>query len=536
MKKSLILRNFLIASLITFAFLGVVGVQATSDTPVDSELDVQLTYFSPYNSEYKLADSLITGNTVDMLFLEGLRTNTKLDLGKSVWESTFSTVANNNEYSLTMGNNTYDTATSDGMTVNTQATANSAETLITFKATTNASAVAQYAQALSYFSWDGNDDGDYADTADRHYLPHDENIFLVINNEMTTDGTDAQTYSTIEIVLETTTSTDYSIILKYWYTSGDSGWDYSTSNGATLEFFDCSGIPVVTTVDVAGVLEADTGESHNILGTDYIKQYLYEDVASKYVQNELKNIGYYSSMPAFTDKTDDNSNWDFDGSDEYFTGIDATDYLFTVITQSTTDTYDSSQEFLIDQSGTISTIIPARYLYFSGVMAVYPMASSSWSSGSAIVSGKYLTTESLVFDTREINDLDSLANVLSVSTWKFNTTLEDEVMWDKTNYENNIVSFTWDGIDNFQTFKTAWTTSTDDSEVQFDSADPSTTTGSLQNVVLSYYTDEAYSAVVVSATPDGGTVSTASQDNSQTIVILALIVGLGIGVWYWKKD
>jgi hypothetical protein len=503
-------------------------VSAKSSMPLATELDVQLTYFSPYNVENKIKDALISGNTVDLMFLEAIQGNTKLDLGKSVWESTFSTIVNNNAYSDTLGNASWNTATSDGMTVTTEATANSAETLVTFKGTSNATAVAQYAQALSYFAWDGNDDGDYVDTADRGYLPHDENIFILVNNEMTSEDTDDSAYSTVEIILETTTSTDYSIILKFWEKAGDSGWDFTTSNGATLEFFDCSGSPIVTTLDIAAILEADS-ESVAILGSDYFKQYVYRETASKYVQNELKNIAYYTSQPAFTDDVDGDSDWDMDGSDEYIDGIDGTDFLFTIITQDTTDTYDSSQELLADQSGSIITKVPARYLYFTGAMAVYPDAGSSYGS-STIESGKYLTTESLSFDTREINSLDSLANVLSVSTWKLNMTLEDSICWDTDHYVNNLVAFSDNGIDKFEVLKTAFTVTVDDSEVQYDIADPSTSDGDLDSLSLQVYTKVNYGSGAT--VPSGGGTATASSDNS--ILILLGAVLLLVTIWYFK--
>ena len=519
-----------IVSLIMFSlFIAPTLVQAKSSLPLASELDVQLTYFSPYNPEYKVKDALISGNSVDLMFLEGNRHSTKLDLGKSVWESTFSTIIDNSAYSDTLANATWNTATSDGATITTEPTANAAETLVTFLATSNATSVAQYGQALSYFAWDGNDDGDYVDTADRGYLPHDENVFILINNEMTTTDSADSAYSTVEIILETTTSTDYTVIVKFWEKAGDAGWDFTTSNGATLEIFDCSGQPIVTTLDVAAILEADS-ESVAILGSDQLKQYLYTEVASKTVQNELKNVAYFDSQPAFTDASDNNNDWDMDGTDEYISGIDSTDFLFTIITQDTTDTFDNSQELLIDQSGSISTVIPARYLYFTGVMAMFPDAGSSFSS-STVSSGKYLTTESLSFDTRIISDLDTLANVLSVSTWKFNVTLDDAVMWDTDHYENNIESFIINGLSNkFETFKTAWTVTADDSEVQFDLADPSTTDGDLDALTLKYFTKVNYDAggvVVV-----GGAVSSSGTDNG--IIILLIAILLLITVWFLK--
>ena len=524
-KSNMVLIGFL-AGILLFSFMSVNVVSAKSVTPLASELDVQLTYFTPYNSEYKLADPLISGNNVDLMFLEGIRDDTTLDLGKSVWESTFSTITSNSVYSDTMGNNTWDTATSDGATVNTEATCNSAETLITFKATTNATAVAQYASTYSYYSWDGDGDGDLSDTADRSYLPHDENVFMVFNNEMTTDSTDASTYSLVNIALQTTTTSKYTISIKFWYTSGDAGWDFTGANGALLEIFDCSGQAIVGTIDVAAVLDADTTESHNILGTDYNHQYLYCDEASKYVQNEIKNLAYYTSMPAFTDASDSGTIWDIDGSDEYISGIDGTDYLFTIITQDTTDTFDNSQELLLDQSGYITTLIPARYLYFTGVMAVYPSVNSNWGS-TTVSTGKYLTTETLIFDTQEINSLTALANVLSVSTWKLNVTLDKDVCWDTDHYENNLISFMDSGLPQYDNFITAWTTSVDDSEVQYDTTDPSTTTGSVHDIVIGFYTRVSYTdSTVVTVTQGGGTTTSEASSNPLgfwIIVALSLV-------------
>lgn len=527
-------------SLITmaFAFTIVFGlilspVSAKAPTPSLAEYDVQLTYYSPYNSEYKLADPLIVDTSVDLLFFEAHRGKTVLDLGKSVWESTFSTIKSSSAYSLTMGNATYDAGTVDGMTINTEATCNAPETLITFKATTNASAVAQYAQAISYFAYDGNGDGDYVDTADKHYLPHDENLHILVNNEMTEEGTDAQSYSLVDIVLETTTATDYVISIKYWYTAGDSGWDFTTSNGATLEFFDCNGIPIVTVLDIAAILDADS-ESVNVLGTDYIKQYLYQDVASEYIQNELKNLAYFTAIPAFTDPIDGNNDWDMDGDDEYFSGIDQTDYLFTVVTQSGTDTYDSSQEFLAGHSGSITTSVPARYLYFTGAMSINPTGGSAWDS-TYVSSGKWLTKESLTFDTRAINELTTYSNVLSVSTWKMNFTLDRLIMWDTDHYENNLVTFVDQGISTVvETLRAAWTTTVDDAEVTYDCADPSTTTGDLDTYYLEYYTTSDQGSQEIETDENGPViVTTAKQDN--TLYALGIIAVLIIGTIVYIK-
>ena len=61
-------------------------------------------------------------------------------------------------------------------------------------------------------------------------------------------------------------------------------------------------------------------------------------------------------------------------------------------------------------------------------------------------------------------------------------------MWDCDHYENNLYDFSWDGIDETENFRASWTTSTDDSEVQYDCTDPSTTTGSRQDVIMKYFT------------------------------------------------
>lgn len=538
MKKKNLLVTLTLGLLV--CMLVVQPASAKAPTPSQAEASIVLTYYSPYNTDYKIADPLITDYTVDLMFLEGIRDDTVLSLGCSVWESNLAVITANAEYSDTMGNNTWDAGTVDGMTINTEAACNSAETLITFKATNNGSSVAQYAQTYSYFAWDSNDDGDYVDSADKGHLPHDENVWITVNNEMTIEGTDAQSYSLVDVVLETTSGTDYTISIKYWYTAGDSGWDFSTGNGATLEFFDCSGIPIVTTLPIADILDADSGEAVNVIGTDYYRQYLYQDVASEYIQNELKNIAYFTSMPAATDNSDGNNNWDFDSTDEYFTGIDQTDYLYTVVTQDSTDTYDSDQELLADWSDVITTKVKARYLYFTGTMAMYP-SPHSYGSQSTTTPAKYLTTETLQFDTREINDLTSLANVLAWSTWQFNVTLEDtNCMWDCDHYENNLYDFSWDGIDETENFRASWTTSTDDSEVQYDCTDPSTTTGSRQDVIMKYFTGVNFEDVeeeveTTTTTAANGEIIEDEEAPDITIGVILVLLCVGATILYFKK-
>ena len=505
--------------LLMISVIGITPVTAKAPTPSLAEYDVQLTYFSPYNSEYKLDDPLIVGTSVDMLFFESERGSTALDLGKSVWESNFPTILSNSAYSETLGNATYNAGTVDGHTINTEATSNAAETLITFKSTSNGTAVAQYAQAISQFAYDGNGDGDYVDTADKHYLPHDENIHIIVNNECTFEGTGAATIAQFQIAFKTTTTTDYTIYLKYTVGNGDAGWDFTTANGATFDYFDVSGQPLVITLSLAQILDADS-ESVNILGTNELKFRNDNAEATKYMIQELKNFAIYTAMPAFTDDHDGNSNWDMDGSDEYFSGIDQTDYIFTTIAQDTTDTFDNSQEFLLDQSSTITTCIPARYLYFTGAMSIYP--TGSWTS-TFVESGKWLTKESLTFDTRALDDLITYANVLSVSTWKLNMTMDRLIMWDTDNYENNLVSFTDQGNDKVETLRSAWTTSIDDAEVTYDNSDPSTTDGDLDAYYLEYYTASDQGSQNVEEDDDGVVVVTPSDSGSGDVL-------LGVGV------
>jgi hypothetical protein len=528
MKKKLVFSTF-IAAILLMGFFNAQLVSAASATPISSEYSVALTYFSPYNDEYKLDDVLIEEGRADLMFLKLEKDDTKLDLANSVFESNFPTIVGANEYSLTLTNTTYNAGVTDGKTVNTEATSNSAETLVTFKATSNATAVGQYAYARSMMAWDSNDDGDYTDAGDKGYLPHDENVKILANFQMDCEGTDDDTYASVKFVFETTTATDYTVHVKGVEGAGDTGWDLTTANGATFAFYDADDTSMVITIPLANVLDEDS-ESVSIIGLDYIEIYTYVDQASEYVQAELRNAAIFTNYPALTDSSDDDDDFDFRNAAGIAENMhDDMDRLFTAITEGGTEAYDNDMELNSDIENEINLFSDARYLYFTGVASMEP-TQASYGSSDTSTSGMFQTDESLIFDTRDIDDLEALANILSVSNWQFNCTMDDTILYDTTDYENNLISFVVDDLEKKNTYKSEWEAASDDEEVQYDIADPSTTTGAYTEIQLSYFTKIDYGAGAV-ITPSGEV----SQADNTTLIIVVSVVGIAIAsIWYFR--
>lgn len=527
MNKKYIFSTFL-AAIMLMGFFNASMVMGASATPISSEYSVAITSFSPYSQDYKLDDVLIEDKIADLLFLKLEKDATKLDLASSVWESNFQTVTGNEEYSETVTNATYNAGVSDGMTINTEATSNSAETLVTFKGTTNATAVAQYAYARSMMAWDSNDDGDYVDSGDKAYLPHDENVKYLINFQMDSDAA-AAAYGSVKLVFQTTTATDYTIHIKGDFAAGDTGWDLTTSNGATFAFYDADDTSMVITVPLANVLDEDS-ESVSILGLDYIELYGYTAEASKYVQCELRNAAIFTNYPAFTDSLDDDDDFDFLNAAGIAENMhDDMDRLFTAITEAGTESYDNSMELNSDIENEINLFTAARYLKFTGVASMEP-TQAGYSSVDGTVAAQFITTENLIFDTRAIDDLVALSNIMTVSNWQFNCTMDDTILYDTTDYENNLISFVLDNLDKKNTFKSAWEAASDDEEVQYDNSDPSTTTGAYTEITMSYYTKIDYGAGVV-VTPSG---EVSQADNTTLIVVIVVVAMAAVAIWYIK--
>jgi len=527
MNKKYIFSTFL-AAIFLMGIFNASMVMGASATPISSEYSLAVTSFSPYTEDFKLDDALIEDKIVDLMFLKLEKDATKLDLASSVWESNFQTVTGNEEYSETITNATYNAGTVDGMTINTEATSNSAETLVTFKGTSNATAVLQHASAKSMMAWDSNDDGDYVDSGDKDYLPHDENVKYLINFQMDSDAS-AAALGEVRLVFQTTTAQDYTVRVISSFAAGDSGWDLTTSNGADFVCYDADDVSIVVTIPLANVLDEDA-ESVSILGLDYIELYGYTAEASKYVQCELRNAAIFTNYPAFTDSSDDDDDFDFrDAGGIVANSADDMDRLFTIITESGTEAYDNDMELNSDIESEINLFTAARYLKFTGIASMEP-TSASYSSVDGTVAAQFITSESLIFDTREIDDLESLSNVLTVSNWQFNCTMDDTILYDTTDYENNLISFVLNNLDKKNTFKSAWEAATDDVEVQYDNADPSTTTGAFAEIQLSYYSKIDYGAGVV-VTPSG---EVSQADNTTLIVVIVVVAMAAVAIWYIK--
>ncbi|MEW5821829.1 MAG: hypothetical protein AB1782_16665 [Cyanobacteriota bacterium] len=548
------MQKKLFGLIITIAFLMSMGILAgqgvSNNLPSKAEYSVALTYFYGYNSNYKTTDHYITGTTFDLSFIDGFqleKDDTVLDITGSTWESDDInlkdgvTLYDRSEYSLTFLNATYNSATEANST-RISTTSNMAvsgrETTGSATAGTAYDASSVYWESNLYF--DQNGDGDYVDALDKAYLPLSgtEYFYVCFSNNFNT-SVNAATYGEISLHFEMTSGTDYVIYVRGYYGNGDAGWSSvgsTADNQAIFSVYDGDGLYIALQIPLADLLSEDENEVGSVLGLDLIRTKMNFGATDEAITLTAKNIAVFDSYLSLTDKYDDDNDFDFRSSGGIISNPwDDNDIIATTITESTTDTIDNTMPLLADYSGSFTLSKNARFLKFTGVCSIQP---STYSYSSASSEGLYLTTENIVFDTRGIDDLDTLSNVLSWSTLKFNITIDDAVLHYTSDYEDNLVSFVVEGLDKKSTFESSWSASTvtDDSEIQYDVDDPSTTTGSYQEISLGYYTQSVYSSTTATTGGGGGVTTTSSNDMTMIYVVVGLVALVTLWYLFVRKD
>jgi hypothetical protein len=340
-----------------------------------------------------------------------------------------------------------------------------------------------------------------------------------------------------------TTSTDYTVTVRHHYGAGNAGWDLTTSNGATINYYDTNNTYISTIVPLSEIIDEDTESIAAIQGLDYIDVYANTSVNSEAMNIRVKNIAAFQNWPSVDDRDDDDDDRDWNDANNIFANSQDDETLIqSVITEAGTDTVDNLMELNANKEGSMTFLSNARYVSFGGVFALYPTTGSCPPS-TYISTGKYLTTETLQFDTRTIDDFTTFTNHLTWTDYQFNITFDDDIFWDTTDYEENLYSFTVEGLDKKSTWKSTWETSGlgDGSEIQYNVADPSTTTGSLFDIIHGYYTDESVSGSMTTTTAVGGGagIVTIAGVSVPGYFVPALTTGaivfVGAG-WYINKD
>lgn len=531
-----------------------------------AELSVPLTAMNVYNSYYKPEDYLANSTHINVSPIDEftlLKTKSELDLEYLTVESddillTEDISLYDRSYSKTFFNDTFESGTESNATattVNTEFTISSRGTSATANVTNDAVGATNNVYWRSYMGFDSNGDGDYSDAEDKAYLPLGGYEWFYIGVETDfSSSPNAGTYGQISLVFERSSGTDYTVSIRMYEGSGDTGWSgvgSTADDSAVFKAYDSDDAFIGISIPIGTMFAEDSSETGTIVGLDYPEAKIVLAGASDSVQLTVKNLAVFNNQPALTDRTDDDDDFDDRNSAGIAAGVhdSDSDYLFTKITEGATESYDSKIALNNDLNGWIPTLVSIRYARFDGYASIQP---STGTSTSVAVSGTnyYLTTETISFDTRDIDALTTFSNIYSWGNVQFNITIDDSVFPFTTNYEENLVSFTVNQLDKYNTFKSAWEadgvsgSTSPKSEVQYDLTDPDTTTGQVDEFTVGFYTDDSYSisqvetssaaspgvATTTSAAAGGAAVVTSSGMSTQDMVIVILLVVIGSGV------
>lgn len=527
--KRKIIFSVMCVLLFLFPILGVIG--ATNTLPLTPEFSFGGVTANFYSVDYDLNHPLISSNKrLDMGYIDGITAEKdfayiNLASGYTVLESDsyFTQIQSN-----TFINTTWDSSATAGATVKsvTDLSSGSKSTIASANAITNATGGTGY---WSNNLWYDYDDDNVVDSNEKWYTQIDHQAILFVNYKSWHNASDATAYWQIAFIFETTGS-DYSIIVKHAYTSGDSGWsdlDSSAENQATLTYYDANGTTIATILPVDEILDADLGDDPDLKGLKSTKITFFGG-ADKQHNIEIYNMAVFTQKPAFSDRLDDDIDWDIDASAIFSTFVwDDTDFLVTKVTEGTTESYDNTIDLKASVEDGATPLVKFRKLQLGGVFSMPP---TTYSMSSSAISGGYKTTMDMWFKTTGLYTYFSdttTSNYFSWSTCQFNVTLGDDVLIGSyTGFENQIVSFYVDGVDKTTAFDDVWDVSSDDTEVQYDISDPNTSTGSQQQVKLIFNSRSSYSG--------SGGAGVTTSDNTLLLVFIVGAVLLIAGIVVYK--
>lgn len=426
------------------------------------------------------------------------------------------------DYSRTFINSTYTTAVaSSASDVAVQAELSSAysDTRMDAEVDFNTSSD-ETAYWRSSLAFDSNGDGDYEDSADKDYRTSLGKSGQIVYWNIMADWnvSDADSFMELTFSFKTTGASNYDLEIIHYTENGDSKWDNIDSSGedkVTVLLYDTDAEHIAQMASIDDLLQMDLGDNPVINGLDYIEVRVGTDNAAATVNVRINNLCFFSDFPAITDRTDNDDDWDIDGSGLLWDGVwDDNDFLVTSITESTTETYDSSVPLYSKiESSPFAMPQDARKIQFTGNFYYLPIGEATSVSNDA---GGYTTTEVWDYDTTNLDDLQTPANVISWGDTYYNMTLKESVLWNGyEDFEDDLVLFEFEETDKTEELRALWDSADDDSyKVAWDGTNPDATTGSSYDMIISYHSDESYSIVAGAAV--------AAVDN--TILIIGIVI------------
>ncbi len=569
----------LIVGMLTFGLSTINVKGANANIVGNPELTIPLTAFTPYSSSYKTTDSLINGKTIDLSTVKGfelLKTKTELDLSLSTFESddvllkdSFS-LYDRPAYSKTFLNSTYEAGTATNTTIASELAVSLSDTKMVANATTAAAVtgdpIAIWDKTMAFDS-STPPNAIYTDTGDLAYmpLPNADIHFYVGWSVNHIASITAASYAGIELHFERAARNDYVVRFRSYQEAGDTGWSAistsSASNDIIFSAYDADADFIGITFNLADLLSEDSADNTaDIIGLNIIRYKMNFEGADEWQYLIARNVAMFSSIPAVTDNIDDDSDYDWNDAGNIAADMhdSDSDVLGTKITEGGTETYDWKIPLSSDQVDSMELLKYAKYLTFDGTARIgfNGLSPNSYSVTSLPVSDQiyYLTTLDLDFDFSNVELIDTWSNIFSWGNVQFNFTVDDSKLPFTIDWENNLYSDvdgnvldsafkiedTMEGL----VFKSAFeaTTVSDESEVQYDITDPSTSAGDIIDIIMKIYTINSFS-ITGGSTDTGvgaGQPSGVFGFDSQTVGLIALAVLAFMAIWFYstlpKKD
>lgn len=503
MKKLALMLSMIFLLGIMAAAIPVSG--ASVSTPLKAKHTLTGATLTAFDSDYDSRDFLIaSGSQLDLdKVIVGLILPDE-DVSVNLAETSLmsdASIDSESDFSRTFINSSYNDAvesTAADVAVDSQLSSSFADVRMDANVRFNTSS-AETATWYSYLATDVNGDGDYEDSADEHYRTSigGQGQILYFNMMADWNVSDADNYAKLIWSFETTGSADYDVEIVLYTGTGDSAWSNVDSAGEdkiTLSLYDTDAEVIALGMEISELIQMDLGDNPPISGLDEIIVEVGTNNAAAEVDVRINNIAVFGDMPAATDRTDNDEDWELDGaSGGLWTGLhDDNDFLITSVTEGASETYDYTVP-LYNKIETSPYAMPqdAKIIQFTGNMYYLPQ---EWSVSSVAKGAFWETTELWTYDTTDIDDLKTPSNVITWGDTYYNMTLSQSVIYDDwEDFEDSLISFEMEGTDKTEEVRNLWDGATeDDFKIAYDGTNPDGTTGSSYDIKVVYNTDEKY--------------------------------------------